>query len=209
MKSVISLTVAAAVVLTSLALDAQEATPTSGSPQLNKIGPAVSTSLAQATAPATTQVSSPNTESRFPNARLVRKRVGGDLDEVVGVLVSDPQGKEVRFELADGATAVAAPYDRITAMHGEEAKYPKRVLNRSSYYLTVHFSDGTGQGKVASVRLLTEGDVCCGFRHARKRHWSEDRPECLLAPHWADLRGHTHDRAVRFLFCRPSRAIEG
>jgi hypothetical protein len=132
MKSALSLTLVASIVMAALPVRAQEATPT--------------------------PVISPKAESRLPDARLLSRRAGGHVDEVTGVLVSDPQAKQVRFEMGDRA-ACALPYDRITAMHYEEGNYPKRFLSRSSYYLILHYLDSTGQGAFESVRLLSNRDV--------------------------------------------------
>ena len=51
------------------------------------------------------------------------------------------------------------PYERITAMHYEEAKCPQRFLRRSSFYLTVHHSDDTGGPAFETIRLLSERDA--------------------------------------------------
>jgi hypothetical protein len=146
----------ASIVMASLPVGAQEVTPVSLS-TLDKMVSAVPSSLAQAPARGARPVISPHAESRFPDARLVSRHAGGRVDEVTGVLISDPEGREVRFEVGDRAV-FAIPYDRITAMHYEEAKYPPRFLHRSSSYLTVHYSDSAGQDKFESVRLLSERD---------------------------------------------------
>ena len=154
MKSALSFTLVASIVMASLPVGAQEVTPVSLD-TLDKIVPAVPSSLAQATVRSATPVISPHAESRFPDARLVSRHAGGQVDEVTGVLVSDPEGREIRFETGDRAV-FAIPYDRITAMQYEEAKYPPRFLDRPSHYLTVHYSDSADQDQFESVRLLSE-----------------------------------------------------
>ena len=51
------------------------------------------------------------------------------------------------------------PYERITAMHYEKAEYPRRFLRRSSFYLTVHYSDVAGRPAFETIRLLSERDA--------------------------------------------------
>jgi hypothetical protein len=78
--------------------------------------------------------------------------------EVAGVLVSDSKGKQIRLEAAERPFYVV-PFDRITAMHYEKAEYPRRFLRRSSFYLTVHYSDVDGRPAVETIRLLSERDA--------------------------------------------------
>src|SRR6202035_1142915 len=81
------------IVMASLPVGAHEITPVALN-TLDKIVRAVPSSLAQATARGATPVISPHAESRFPDARLVSRHAGGRVDEVTGVLVSDPEGRD-------------------------------------------------------------------------------------------------------------------
>jgi hypothetical protein len=97
--------------------------------------------------------------SRYRDARLVAAQGRGErIDEVKGVLVSDPQARRIRFEVNDRAVFDVS-YDQVTAMHYEESDFPKRSFFRSSYYLIVHYSDAASQGKFETVRLVSTRDV--------------------------------------------------
>lgn len=94
-------------------------------------------------------------EWRLTGARRAAPTGPGHLKEVEGVLVSDVVGQEIRFE-ASGPDGFVVPYDRINALHYEESKYPQRFLRRSSFYLTVHYSDADGRPVFETIRLLSE-----------------------------------------------------
>jgi hypothetical protein len=78
--------------------------------------------------------------------------------EVVGVLVSDSLGKQIQLEAA-GRNVYVVPYERVTAMHYEEADYPRRFLRKSSFYLTLHYSDAAGRPAFEAIRLLSRRDA--------------------------------------------------
>ena len=71
MKSALSLALVVCVVASSLPVDAQEQTDTPGS-------------LAQTVAPDATQLTAPNAQSRFADARLVTRTSGGHVKEARG-----------------------------------------------------------------------------------------------------------------------------
>ena len=96
-------------------------------------------------------------ESRFADARLVvdrhdksvfRNKGFGDVD---GVLVSDAQARRIRFE-ADGRARFEAAYDQLIGLHYEESKYPS-AQRRFRSYLTIHYSNGTGETTFEIIRL--------------------------------------------------------
>lgn len=95
---------------------------------------------------------------RLEGARSTTPTGPGRVKEVAGVLVSDSEGRQLRLE-ANGRAGFVVPYERITAMHYEEAKYPRRFLRRSSFYVTVHYSDVAGQPAFETIRLLSEQDA--------------------------------------------------
>ena len=98
------------------------------------------------------------TEWRLAPARHAIPTGPARLKEATGVLISDPQGKQIRFEAKDGAGFVV-PYERINAMHYEEWNYPRRAWRKSSFYLTVHYSDVAGRPAFETIRLLSEQDA--------------------------------------------------
>jgi hypothetical protein len=112
--------------------------------------------LVSSTLPAEAQ-DSVATGSRYSDARLVTAEGRERLDEVKGVLVSDPQARHIRFEV-NNRSVFDVSYDQVTAMHYEESKYSKRLLRRPGYFLTVHYSDAAGQEKFETLRL-SKGDV--------------------------------------------------
>lgn len=97
--------------------------------------------------------------ARFDDVRFVVGRHGprlfrGEgLDDVRAVLVIDTQGRELRVE-ADNRTLLALPFGRITGLHYEESKYPKRFLSRSTPFLAIQH-DAAADG-VSLLRLSTE-----------------------------------------------------
>lgn len=112
-----------------------------------------------ASQPALAQVlADPPVEWRLGGARSTMPAGPGRVKEVTGILVSDSEGKQIRFEAA-GRVAYVVPYERITAMHYEESHYPQRILRRSSFYLTVHYSDVAGRPAFETIRLLSEREA--------------------------------------------------
>jgi hypothetical protein len=108
---------------------------------------------ARAIAPKAARLTAVNAESHFADVRRVVRKVGGHVEEAKGQFVSDPQAKEVRFEVGDRAT-FAIPYDRITAMHIEEAVESSTLRGRlTKDYLTLHYADTSGQTRFETVRL--------------------------------------------------------
>jgi hypothetical protein len=126
MKRLLSLTSVICLVVSALPLTAQEATPAPDAAR-----------------------SSPNAASRFPDTRLVMRSRGGRVREVTGLLTSDPQSKQVRFEVGDRVLFVA-PYDQITAMH-----YEKDTKD----FLTIYYTDTGGLVKVETIRLRASRKV--------------------------------------------------
>jgi hypothetical protein len=100
----------------------------------------------------------PAAGSRFANARRLVRTGAGRVKDVTGVLISDSSDRKIQFEV-DGRAAFTIPYERITAMHYEQAEFPKRFLRRSNFYLTVHYSDATGLAAFETIRLLSARDV--------------------------------------------------
>jgi hypothetical protein len=82
-------------------------------------------------------------------------RHGDSLDEMAGRLVLDPQRLEVRFE-PEAAPVLVVPYGRISAIHREEATYPRWY--RSSCYLTLEYADDAGRRQVVSIRVADGHD---------------------------------------------------
>ena len=104
------------------------------------------------------QVSTDPAEWRLTGARHAAPSGPGRVKEVGGVLISDTVREEIRFEAAEQVGFVV-PYDRIDALHYEESKYPQRFLRRSSFYLTVHYSDADGRPEFETIRVLSERDA--------------------------------------------------
>jgi hypothetical protein len=96
-----------------------------------------------------------NTGPRFADARRVTPKGGGRVEEAKGLFVSDPKDKELRFEVG-GQLAFAVPFDRITAMHYENAVEPSKwgwPLKDTKDYLTIHYTDGAGRAAFETVRF--------------------------------------------------------
>jgi hypothetical protein len=111
-------------------------------------------------APEGTRVTAQNAESRFADARRVTPMGGGRVEEAKGLLVMDPQAKEIRFEVG-AQPAFAVPYDRITAMHYEKAVDPSKwgwPLKDTRCYLIIHYADPAGRAAFETVRF-SERDV--------------------------------------------------
>lgn len=136
MKSVIPLTLAAC--LSALSVNAQESTIPRRSPER-----------------VTMPEASPGAALRFPDARRLVRQGGGRVQEDEGVLVSDPQSAEIRFEQFDYAV-YAVPYADITALHYENAAEPSKwgwPLTQTRHLLTIHYADGFGGAAAETVRL--------------------------------------------------------
>ncbi len=116
--------------------------------------------IGQPIAPEATRLTALHAESRFADARRITRKRGGRVEEAKGLLVSDSQAKEVRFEVGVQA-AFAVPYDRITALHYEKAVGPSKwgwPLKETKYYLTIHYADTAGRATFETLGL-SEGDV--------------------------------------------------
>lgn len=109
--------------------------------------------------PALAQVpADPPAEWRLGGARSSTPAGPGRVKEVVGVLISDSEGKQIRLEV-NGRALYAVPYEHITAMHYEETEDPGGFLWRPSFYLTVHYSDASGEAAFETIRLLSQRDA--------------------------------------------------
>lgn len=109
--------------------------------------------------PALAQVTAiPPGEWRLAGARRSTPNGPARVKEVTGVLVADPERRQIRFETM-GQALYVVPFDRITVMHYEETKYPRRFLGRPSFYLTVHYSDDAGRPAFEAIRLVSEPDA--------------------------------------------------
>lgn len=97
-------------------------------------------------------------EWRLTGVRRATPTGPGRVKEVEGALISDAVRREIRFKATEH-TGFVVPYDRIDALHYEEAKYPQRFLRRSSFYLTVHYSDADGRQAFETIRVLSERDA--------------------------------------------------
>lgn len=113
---------------------------------------------ARATPPEAPSRSALTAASRFASARRLIRADAGRVKEATGVLISDPPGRTIRFDV-DGRAVFAIPYDSVTAMHYEQAQYPKRFLRRPSFYLTIHYSDSADQAAFETLRLLSGPEV--------------------------------------------------
>lgn len=111
-------------------------------------------------APEAAKLTALNAQSRFADARRVTPKGDGRVEEAKGLLVWDPQAKELRFEVG-AQPAFAVPFDRISAMHYEKAVDPSKwgwPLKDTKCYLTVHYADRAGRAAFETVRL-SERDV--------------------------------------------------
>jgi hypothetical protein len=135
-------------------------------------------------------------EWRLAGARRATPSGPGRLHEATGDLVSDPAQEVVRFESA-GRPLFVVPYDRIAVVHYEDAKYPRRFLWRSSFYLTIHFVDDAGQDAVETIRLLSRDDAVAAL-DAIERHSGcvTDRSEATSSFLGIPIRATTGTRVV-------------
>jgi hypothetical protein len=111
--------------------------------------------IGQTIAPEATRLTAQNAESRFADARRIIRKAGGRVEEAKGLLISDPQDKELRFDTGVQA-AFAVPYDRINAMHYEKSVDSSRwgwPLTDTKYYLTIHYADSAGRATFETIRL--------------------------------------------------------
>ena len=95
---------------------------------------------------------------RLSGARSATPTGPGRLEEVRGVLISDPVAREIRLE-SDGREVFRLPYDRIVALHSERAGYPRRWLRLASFYLVVHYTARDGTPAAETIRILSERDA--------------------------------------------------
>jgi hypothetical protein len=98
--------------------------------------------------------------ARFAEGRRVIRSAGGHVEEVAGLLASDVQTREIRFDVESRA-AFAVPYSRITSLHYERSVDPSKwgwPMKDTNHYLTVHYMDAAGHATVETVRL-SERDV--------------------------------------------------
>ena len=80
-----------------------------------------------------------------------------------------PEGSDGRvvFGLSTKANPIRSPgpsrvCSPVRAHHGDALRggeYPRRFLNRSSFYLTFHYSDVAGEPAFETIRLLSEPDA--------------------------------------------------
>jgi hypothetical protein len=72
---------------------------------------------------------------------------------VKGVLTSDAQARQPRFESASG-TLFEVSFDQLTALHYEESLFPPfRGFGRSRSYLTIHYTTASGDPGFEILRL--------------------------------------------------------
>src|SRR5262249_1836232 len=88
------------------------------------------------------------------DVRRVLRQNGAGVEELKGELVSDLNGKRLRFE--GSGPGLEVPYDRIVAMHYEtdtlRGRAPLSGL-QTAHYLTIFFSITRDQDSVATFRL--------------------------------------------------------
>lgn len=97
-------------------------------------------------------------QSRFEDVRLIVDRhdesfLSGQnkgFDDERGVLTSDVPARQLRFETS-GRVLLEVPFDRLSSLHYEEAKYPARF--RVAPYLTIHYLRDAGEPGFAILRL--------------------------------------------------------
>jgi hypothetical protein len=109
----------------------------------------------QILAPDATRRTAPNAGSRFADARRVIPKGGGRVEEFKGLLVLDPEDKELRFN--EGVQpSFTVSYESITALHYEKAVEPSKwgwPLKDTKEYLTIHYADSAGRPAFETVRL--------------------------------------------------------
>ena len=113
-------------------------------------------SLALATEPDAQEPNELPAVWRLTTARRAIPTGPGRRKEVRGVLISDAQGKQIRFE-AKGRARFVVPYERISAMHYEQEA--RRFLRMSGYYLTVHYLDVDGRPAFETIRVVSEREA--------------------------------------------------
>jgi hypothetical protein len=109
---------------------------------------ALAISFVAAPAPAVAQ----DAESRFADVRRVSRKPGGGARQAPGWLISDPQGREIRFEDRNQGR-FAVPYDRITSIHlvsFNAGSWPRREWTD---YATIYYADSTGRDTFETLRL--------------------------------------------------------
>lgn len=102
-------------------------------------------------------------DGRFAKARLVIPKDDGKAQEVEGILTSDTKAKQVRFDTG-GRVAFEVPYDRIKSILYERAAKPRYAAGlllawpllftkSKKHFVTIQFTDASGQGKFEIVRF--------------------------------------------------------
>ena len=90
-------------------------------------------------------------ESRFADVRRVVRKPGGHVKRAHGWMISDPDGREVRFEGRNRA-GFKVPYESITSIHVESVvgSWP---LREWTDYVTLHYVDSSGRDTFETLRL--------------------------------------------------------
>jgi len=91
----------------------------------------------------------------FTNTRLRLSSHQGWAKEEDGALVSDPVGRQLRFEY-EGRTVMTIEYDDIRLLHCEATPAGSRKFH---YHLAIHHATSTGDDAISVVRIPSDGDV--------------------------------------------------
>ena len=97
-------------------------------------------------------------QARFDDIRFIVKRNapggfrGEGLQDVRAVLTLDVAEKRLRVESGD-RPLLEVPFERLTGLHYEESRYPKRSFRRSSPFLTIHYTNVAGDSAVEILKL--------------------------------------------------------
>jgi hypothetical protein len=102
-------------------------------------------------------------DGRFAKARLLVPKDDGKAQEVEGALTSDTKAKRVRFDTG-GRVAFEVPYDAIKSILYEKAAKPRYgaglllawpllFTKSKKHFVTIQYTDASGQGKFEIVRL--------------------------------------------------------
>jgi hypothetical protein len=113
---------------------------------------------AQGGAGAAPAVSPSLAAARFTGAHLMTPRGRERLDDMAGTFASDARTRRLKFEV-DGGTVFEAHYDRVTALHYEPNRFPKRSFGRASYYLVIQATRGDGSSLIQAIRWTSKDEA--------------------------------------------------
>lgn len=102
-------------------------------------------------------------DGRFSKARLLVPQDNGKAQEVEGTFISDAKAKQVRFE-SGGRVTFEVPFDRLKSLLYEKAAKPRYgaglllawpllFTKSKKHFVTIQYTDASGQGKFEIVRL--------------------------------------------------------